>query len=294
MIKRTLKRILYIAGSFKFPKEIRILFYHSIDDSGSVISTSLASFKRQMAYLRDEGYHTISLSDFVNNTFHENTATKKLVVITFDDGFENNYLCAFPILKKYGFTATIFLPTDYINGSARWISRDLSLIEDRIFHSSISEAEVQKLNKMSDLPILTWEEINEMSDYGIDFGVHTGRHLWLRDVTLEKAGEDIYQSRAIIEERLNKRVISFSYPYGDFTPEMKQLVKELEFLLACSGDSGSNSSNKDLYDLKRIGPSSPNDLFEFKFIFSAGFDWYIGLRAKLKRLTHANQQTKSG
>ncbi len=285
IFKGTVKRILYFAGLFTSPRGIRILLYHSIDDSGSVVSTSLSSFERQMKYLKKNGYHTISLSNFASNVYTENKPSEKLLVITFDDGYRNNYFHAFPILKKYGFTATIFLATDYINSSAKWVQRDFDLIFDRIFHSSINGEQTQTYKGVSDVPLLTWDEIKEMSDYGIDFGTHTASHIWLSDVTLDKAREEICKSRAILEHNLNKPINCFCYPYSDLTPEVKQLVKELGFSVACSGTLQSSNQNSDMYDFKRAAPYPADSFFEFKFLFSSGYDWYIALKNKLRRWT---------
>lgn len=282
VIRGVLKRILYVGGHSASPKEIRILFYHSIDNSGSAISTSVETFERQMVYLKKEGYHTILLSDYVNNIYQKNVPFKKLVLITFDDGFKSTYLHAFPILKRYGFIATIFLTTDYINASADWISRDLNLIEDRIFNSSINKNVLQKIKEASSFPLLAWDEIKEMSDYGFEFGSHTSSHPWLGKTTPEKTREDISRSRAIIQERLNKPVDFFSYPYSDYTPETKEIVKELGFRAACGGDPRADRSSNDLYGLKRTGPVPAESFFEFKFIFSPAYDWYIGLVERLK------------
>ena len=282
VIKGTLKRILYIGGHRAFPKEIRILFYHSIDNSGSDISTSVETFERQMAYLKKEEYHTISLSDYINTIYPKNVPSSKLVIITFDDGFEGTYLHAFPVLKKYGFIATIFLTTDYIDGSAHWISRDLNLIENRIFNASISKKKLQKIKETSHFPLLTWGKIKEMSNYGIEFGSHTASHLWLAKTTSEKTKEDISRSRAIIQEKLNKSVDFLSYPYSDYTPQTKEIVRELGFRAACGGDPRADRSANDLYGLKRTGPFPAESFFDFKFIFSRAYDWYIGLIKRLR------------
>lgn len=282
VIKGIFKRILYIGGCYAFPKQIRILFYHSIDNSGSVISTSIETFERQMAYLKKRGYHTISLSDYINNIYHKYTQHKNLVLITFDDGFKSTYLHAFPVLKKYGFIATIFLTTDYINGLANWVRRDINFIEDRLFNSSISKRKLQKIKEISSFPLLTWGEIEQMSDYGMEFGSHTASHLWLVGTTPEEARKDILKSMATIEERLNKPANFFSYPYCGYTPETKEIVRELGFRAACGGDPRVDRLANDLYGLKRTGPIPAESFFEFKFIFSAAFDWYIGLVERLK------------
>ena len=284
IIKGTLKRMLYIGGCCALPKQIRILFYHSVDNSGSPLSTSIETFEKQMSYLKKKGYRTISLSNYINNIYQKHTQHKNLVLITFDDGFKSTYLHAFPVLKKYGFIATVFLITDYINGLAGWIKKDVNLIEDRIFNSSISENELHEIIKASNFPMLTWEEIKKMDDYGMEFGSHTSSHIWLGKSTTEEIREDIIRSKAIIEEKLKKPAAFFSYPYSDYKPETKEIVKDLGFRAACGGDPRADRSPNDLFGLKRTGPFPAENFFEFKFIFSVAFDWYIGLAVRIKSM----------
>lgn len=282
IIKAILKRMLYAGGCYAFPKETRILFYHSIDDSGSPISTSVKRFETHMAYLKERQYHTISLADYVNNMSQDKVQSEKLVLVTFDDGFKSTYLHAFPILKKYGFIATVFLVTDYMNGLASWMGRDLNLIEDRILNSPKAAKELQEIKEATSFPLLTWDEIKEMCEYGIEFGSHTASHLWLGETRPKKVREDISKSKLIIEEQLNKPVDFFSYPYSDYAPETKEIVRELGFKAACGGDPRVDRSDNDLYGLKRTGPVPAESFFEFKFIFSVAYDWYIRLVMRLR------------
>jgi len=284
VIRWILKRILYVGGHRASPRKIRILFYHSIDNSGSGVSTSVEIFERQMAFLKKKGYGTLSMFEYVNNQYHENAPSQKSVIITFDDGFKSIYLHAFPILKRYGFTATIFLATNYIDDSAHWISRDLGLIEDLILKSSAKKKDLEKIKQAAGFPLLSWSEITEMSDYGIEFGSHTASHLWLGRTPPEKAREDILRSKAIIGEMLKRPVDWFSYPYSDYTPETQEIVKELGFKAACGGDPRMDRLANDLYGMKRTGPVPVESLFEFKFIFSPAYDWYIRMIGWLKGL----------
>jgi peptidoglycan/xylan/chitin deacetylase (PgdA/CDA1 family) len=284
IISGILRRLLYTWGHCSSPSKIRILFYHSIDNSGSDISTSIKTFEWQMTYLEREGYKTISLSDYVNKIYHKDTLSERLVIITFDDGFKSVYLNAFPILKGRGFIATIFLTTDYINGSAGWISRDLNLIGEKLLNSSIrSKKKLEKIKKTSSFPLLSWCEIREMSDYGIEIGSHTASHLWLERTDPEKAKEDIIRSKTVIEKRLNKSGNLFSYPYSNYTQETKKIVRDLGFIAACGGDPRKDRLADDLYGLKRTGPFPMESYFEFKFIFSPAYDWYISLIKNIKK-----------
>ncbi len=89
--------------------KVPILTYHSIDDSGSIISTSPDKFRSQMRHLRDKHFNVISLKEVVTNIRKKSPLPRRSIAITFDDGFKNVYNIAYPILKNYGFTATVFL-----------------------------------------------------------------------------------------------------------------------------------------------------------------------------------------
>jgi len=282
MIKNVIKRFIYLVGCLLSPRSTRILFYHSVDNSGSHISNTPETFEKHLAYLKDNGYKSISLSEFVDSNYLENGCPDKLVLITFDDGYENNYHIAFPILKKYGFIATIFIATDFVGGDAGWIIRDGSEIKKRLMTSGEDAADVKKLKEVSGLSLLNWEQIKEMSDYGIEFGSHTASHMWLSVASPEKAKEDILRSKVLIEKMLNRPVDTFSYPYSKYTPETQELLRELGFKAACGGDPRVDSLPNDFYGLKRTGPIPPESFFEFKFIFSRAYDWYISMLGMIK------------
>ena len=97
---------------------IPILAYHSIDDSNSNISISPEIFDRQMNYLKGSGLHVTSLAQLMT-VLYEREVPEKILVLTFDDGLKNFYEAAWPILNKYGFSATVFVPTDFIGEKSR-------------------------------------------------------------------------------------------------------------------------------------------------------------------------------
>ena len=112
----TLGKVLRLGG---FP----ILTYHSIDDSGSLISVSPAAFGAQMEYLHSNGFRALSLRDYVTRLPLGRLPARGAFVITFDDGFRNVHEIALPILRRLGFAATVFVPTDHVGGSATWTMR---------------------------------------------------------------------------------------------------------------------------------------------------------------------------
>lgn len=257
------------------PQGIPILTYHSVDSNGSVISVSKEIFRDQISCLADQGYKTISLKTFIESLKNGSRQNKREVVLTFDDGYRNNYTSVFPILKKHDFTATIFLPTGFIGKTAKWGEK-----------SSISK-----------MPLLSWEEIKEMSEANMDFGAHTINHIDLTSASEIRMKEEIAGSKKIIEDSLGKPVDFFCYPYGKTSPKVEAIVRNLGFSGGCSIRYGIKNTIQDQYCLKRIGTARFSTHLDFvagvlgTYGIYAGFsDFYkmITKRNHLNRLTYSN------
>lgn len=264
---RHLKRILPQPNGILIP----ILMYHSISDDPEDgihpyyrINTSPKRFAEHMQFLDDNNYKVIDLSEAVKiisetsasphiPTSHHSNIPQKKVVLTFDDGYRDFYVKAFPILKKYGFSATVFLPTAFI-GSKR--------------------------SGLKDKEHLTWDEVVELYREGITFGSHTVTHQPLKILKGVEIKYEIEKSKEIIENNISNRVESFSYPYafpdGDssFIRRLKILLKESGYLNGVCTRVGTIQSKEDIYFLKRI-PLNSDDLipfFDAKLV--GGYDWF--------------------
>lgn len=163
-------------------KGLPVLMYHSIQDSKTneaMISPIL--FEEEMKYLKDNNYTTLSLDEAYN--FFENNVPvpEKSVVLTFDDGYVDNYTLAYPILKKFGLKATIFVITSSID---------------------------------TDPNSLTSSQLKELEDNGIAIESHTVHHEKLSEITYEAQLKTLEESKKFIEDKLNKTVNYIAYPYG--------------------------------------------------------------------------------
>ena len=122
--------------------------YHALGEQATVVSVPQATFAWQMQWLHDNGIQGISVGSLVRRLQERQPLPERCVGITFDDGFESVYRVAFPILRRYGFSATVFLVTDYCEGLNDWPAQPVGI---------------------EYMPLLTWAQVKEMDEYGIEF-----------------------------------------------------------------------------------------------------------------------------
>lgn len=239
---------------------IPILTYHSIDESGSVISTSLDVFRRQMKSLAESGHEAISLSQLVDTFKNSQKFPTKAIVLTFDDGFQNFYTRAYPVLEQYDFKATVFLVTDFCGGYNDWAGNPPELHQSKL---------------------LSWSEIRELSEYGIDFGSHTRTHPDLTKLPLELIEAELSESKASIEDALGSKVDTFAYPFGKCDPAVREAAVK-SFSAACSTNLGKVQPGDDFFSLRRIDSYYLKSRKLFDMLSSRPFDQYIKLRQAMR------------
>ena len=234
--------------------QIPILLYHRVVNSSCKIGkhkiyVSEKKFREQMRYLKDNGYETITfekLAAGINDSKAGNKVNSltsqsyKKIILTFDDGYEDNYTILFPILKEFGFTAVIFLITK------------LSFNE-----WAIKEGEPH-------LNMLTHEMIREMSDYGIEFGGHTRTHPDLKKISEEKLYDEIVGCKKDIEEITGKQCISFAYPYGAYNEKILYIVKKTGYKYGITTIFGPKNIHEDNMRIRRIEVRPNTTFFSFK------------------------------
>ncbi|MDY6856756.1 MAG: polysaccharide deacetylase family protein [Thermodesulfobacteriota bacterium] len=220
-------------------QSVPILTYHrfSKENSSKMVVTE-DSFDAQMKYLKENGYHVITLDqllDFLNLNYQ---TQKKSVVITIDDGWRSCYEIAFPILKKYGFPATLFIYTDFIGGKKA----------------------------------MSWEQVKEMSENGFDIQCHSKTHRNLAkmygDETLNDYVKVLDQEVALstkrIKQKLGKECKYFAYPFGQTTTMLIEVLKKHGYHGAFTITRGSNPFFINNFVLKRSVIYGGFSLSEFK------------------------------
>jgi peptidoglycan/xylan/chitin deacetylase (PgdA/CDA1 family) len=228
-------------------KRIPVLLYHQIadttfDEDFHRLAVSAATFETQMEYLYKQGYATVPLDDIVENS--EDPCMDKKFAITFDDGYLDNYAIAFPILKKYGFTATFFLTTDFLGKYHSWAS-------------------------CKPFPYMHWTHAREMLDHGFSFGSHTCVHPDLTALTDKETERELVVSRKTIEDNLGTSVGHFSYPFGRYNQRIKEMVMNAGYLSACSV----SHTDDDLFSLERFMISFKDKTLRFRIKSSKWSSW---------------------
>jgi peptidoglycan/xylan/chitin deacetylase (PgdA/CDA1 family) len=236
--------------------KIPILAYHSIDDSGSVISITPERFRRQMQFLAEASFNVISLKDVVKHIMEKRLVPEKSLAITFDDGFSNVYGEAYPVLKEYGFNATVFLVPGFCGRDNNWNGQSAGIPV---------------------MDLLDWDQVKEMAGGGIDFGAHTMNHPDLSELAPDQAYKEIAESKSEIQKHIGKNVCFFAYPYGSETREIRKVVEE-HFEGACSTELGFVTQNSSIYSLPRIEMyyMAKNNLFSW--MHKPLFSNYISIR----------------
>ena len=235
-----------------------ILTYHSLDDTGSVISMPLQAFRAQMDWLAASGIPIVPLSDIRD--------TPGAVAITFDDGFRNFFEHAFPVLQRYRFPATVFVVTGYCGGRNDWPSQPLRPV-------------IPKLDLMD------WSEIGLIAEAGISLGSHTATHPRLNRLSEADVEIELCHSRAILEDRTGKAVDAFAYPYGDSTPAVRRAVARY-FGYACSTELGFVSRGSDPFSLPRIDGYYLRNKLWFRGLSGRYGAAYVAARRSLHGLRH--------
>lgn len=223
--------ISFIRGQYVAP----ILMYHSVDPQAKPenrLAVTPQVFERQVRFLKEHNYNVLPLESLSALIREKKTIPPKTVSITFDDGYKDNYIYAFPILKKYGLPAAMFI---IINEVGR---------RDR----------------------LSWDEIRQMRDSGIvTIGSHTLGPEPLINIKSEKEiRRQIFRSKRILEEESGGEVNLFSYPEGRFNDKIRGLVIEAGYKAAVATNPGKKFANNDIFALKRLRISSnAGNLFVF-------------------------------
>lgn len=193
-------------------------------------------FEKQMHWFYKNNWKSFTISELVKL----DEIPEKSFVITFDDGYEDNYLNAFLILQKYNFKATIYLvPNQETN---HWEEKNTSVLSK----------------------LLNEKQILEMQNSGlIEFGSHTLSHVNLSTINDEQLLNELKKSKEEVEKITNKECEAFAYPYGKFDDKIVQAVKNVGYKNATVVKRGLFEENDDVFTIKRVGILGTENFVDF-------------------------------
>jgi len=203
-----------------------LCYHHFAERCDSSLCTPTSVFEQQMRFLKEEGYSVISTAELGEFLAFRRAIPGKAVVINLDDGYRSTYDIAYPILKKYGFTATLFIYTAFIGASRN---------------------------------ALTWDQLKTMKADGFEVGSHSVNHV---DLSKRMEGEsekeylarikkELLLSKQILDDRLNQDTRYIAFPYGEFSPVLLKLCEEIGYRVGFSVKSGGNPFFSEPLTLKR-------------------------------------------
>ncbi len=226
-----------------YSKWYTILTYHTIGDYKVIlpagINTSVEVFRSHMDYLFRNDYQVVPLDEIVDHIIHAQKMDRKTLAITFDDGYEDHFLNAYPILKQYGFPATIFLTVKYIDGY--WKSEKA---------------------KNGRIKALSNDQIVEMHEGGlVQFGSHCYSHRNLLAADEKQRIFEIRNSKLLLEKLVGEEVLFISYPFGAYDEGVKDIAGKTGYR---AGFSVWNRK-PDSFSIRRIPLHTRDHLARFKF-----------------------------
>jgi len=234
------------AVSYTFP---RILMYHMIKkhQGGKFrgLRVSPEMFEKQVKYLAENGWHFFTMSELITQ---RESLPPKAIALTFDDGYEDNYTHAFPILQKYGAKATIYLVVE--RHGREWSSKRKSR---------------NNSGELMHEPKLTDAQIEEMLASGlVEIGSHTMTHDNLSRLDEKGKYHEIADAKRAIEERFGIHCDAFCYPFGIFDEKDAALVEAAGYTNATTTKAGIDDlRSADLYRLRRITISGKDNFLAF-------------------------------
>jgi peptidoglycan/xylan/chitin deacetylase (PgdA/CDA1 family) len=210
-----------------------ILMYHRVAPYGSPATTrwrlTPEAFEEQVRYLHDSGYHTPRLADWRRAVESKRPLPGRAVVFTFDDGCRDFAEHAWPVLRRHGFSALLFLVTDAVGGTNRW---DAAYGEE--------------------VPLLGWEEVRRLCSEGVELGSHSATHAPLTILSPAEVEREATRSREVLDRTLGGPIEAFAYPYGDTDPAVRRLVGASGYTYGLSTRPGRCRFEDPLLDLPRI------------------------------------------
>jgi peptidoglycan/xylan/chitin deacetylase (PgdA/CDA1 family) len=241
---------------------LRILTYHRVNDTHPQdrLSVPRAAFEEQLAELARSGRPVLALDAALDGA---GTDAADALVLTFDDGYADNFTEAHPLLSRFGLPATFYVATGFL-GTAEVMPRYAACCDD---------------DRM-----MSWDEVRSLRRAGHCIGGHGRLHLELASLSAEAAREEIFGCARDVETALGERPRHFCYPRGSEAPQVRRIVAESGFVSATTVAPGTNPRDQDAFGLRRTEVSGQDTLEDFRAKLAGTFDAWHGLVQALRRV----------
>ena len=259
-------------GATNMNYQIKVLMYHRVVESEDEANRhwsniSAAQLKKHMSLLYKWGFTPITFRDYLLYDKGEISLPKKPVIITFDDGYKEVYDLAFPIIKEFGWNAVLF-----VLGSRK--------VKADVWNNN---------NGFGNAELLEDYQIIEMHESGFEIGSHSMTHVQLPLMSYQTSLFEINKSKEKLQELIQYRVESFSYPYGLLNESLKKTVQEAGYKLACGVYTGPPKFWGDRFDIRRITINNTTDMVGFALKMLAPFEYYEWLGSQTARRIFKNK-----
>lgn len=234
------------------------MYHHINPHRGDMVTVTPDVFEGQMEYLHKSGYRTLKINELLDFISGKLTIKEKSVVVTFDDGWLDNYIYAFPVLKKYSINAAIFIITDRIERASA-IPTSASLLKLRGEQRGVAVVPTHNESKLliekneDYRVVLNWELIKEMADSSlVEFYSHTKSHARCNSLSENELLEELGESKKIIKEKLNRPCPYLCWPYGKYNEIAIKIARAVDYKAIFTTKHGVVKKTSDPFAIKRI------------------------------------------
>ncbi|MCX0437465.1 polysaccharide deacetylase family protein [Aeromonas veronii] len=228
-------------------REMPVIMYHRFieqDSEKGVHGTwmPIAMFEKHLRLMKWLGYETLTFSDLADKGFiHRLQYGKKYLMITADDGYQDNLTRMLPLLEKYGYKAVVYVVTG--EGYNRW----------DVEHPTNPDTKVS---------LMSGEQVKALAASGhVEIGGHTLTHPRLSKLTPEQQAHEIQENKRQLEALLGHPLLSFAYPYGDMNESAKEQAITAGYRFAVATNSGPKAMHQDPFQIRRIAIFPRTDVF---------------------------------
>jgi peptidoglycan/xylan/chitin deacetylase (PgdA/CDA1 family) len=216
-----------------------VLYYHRVGGR-DVWTKPNEEFRNELTYLKSK-YECISFRELCDRLDADIPLRQRCVVITFDDGYRDNFTEAVPALKDAGLSATFFVATGFIE-TEREFPHDLRALE---------RGGIEALN----FPKLTWDDLRSMEADGFEIGSHTINHTNMGSADEATIEREVKDSLAALNRELSEKPRAFSFPWGkpqDMSEQAIEIAKRANYYSAVSAYGGANTRKAKLFNIRRV------------------------------------------